>query len=53
MNIAYAENSSIKGGLIKEVDNFKYLGTYLAIGCSLKLELEERLKCTHQAVRIL
>ena len=41
------------GIVIKQVDKFRYLGTYLAKDGSLKLEFEERLKRAHQAMGML
>ena len=53
MNIENAQNCSIEGSAIKEVDRFKYLGTYLTKDGSLKLEFEERLRRAHQAMGML
>ena len=53
MNIENAQDCSIEGSVIKQVDRFKYLGTYLSRDGSLKLEFEERLTRAHQAMRML
>ena len=53
MNIENFQNCSIDGSVIKQVDRFKYLCTYLARDGSLKLEFEERLKRAHKAVAML
>ena len=53
MNIENAQNCSIEGSVIKQVDRFKYLCTYLARDGSLKLEFKERLKHAHQVMLML
>ena len=53
MNIENAQDCSVEGSIIKQVDRFKYLGTYLSRDGSLKLEFEERLKRAHQAMGML
>ena len=53
MNIENAQDCSVEGSIIKQVDRFKYLGTYLSKDGSLKLEFEERLTRAHQAMGML
>ena len=53
MNVENAQICSIEGSVIKQIDIFKYLGSYLTLDGSLKLEFEERLKRGHQAVGML
>ena len=44
MNVENEQNCSVEGIVIKQVDRFNYLGTYLARTGSLKLEFKKRLK---------
>ena len=53
MNIENAQDCRIEGSVIKQVDRFNYLGTYLSRDGSLKLEFEERLTRAHQAMGML
>ena len=53
MNVENAQDCLVEGIAIKQVDKFKYLGTYLARDGSLRLEFEERLKRANQAMGML
>ena len=53
MNMDNAQDCLIEGTIVKQVERFKYLGTYLVKGGSLNLEFEERLKRANQAMGML
>ena len=53
MNLENAPDCVVEGNIIRQVDKFKYLGTYLAKDGSLSSEFEERLKKVNQAMGML
>ena len=53
MNMENPQDCVVGGTVIKQVEKFKYLGTYLSKDGSLKLEFEERLKRANQAMGML
>ena len=53
MNLENAPDCVVEGNTIRQVDKFKYLGTYLAKDGSLTSEFEERLKKANQAMGML
>ena len=53
MNIENVPDCLVEGNVVRQVDKFKYLGTYLAKDGTLTSELVKRLKKRVQAMGML